>query len=71
MHQKTQLTLRTVLPSLEKKNDVAAADYLVGSIDELESHVRTHLMKEFANLSARNAAKRAQGGKKGGAADKQ
>ena len=57
-----------VLPALERRGDVAAADDLDGPLGELESHMTAQLMKAVATLSASNATKRANG--KGGAAEK-
>ena len=57
-----------VLPALERRGDVAAADDLDGPLGELESHMTTQLMKAVATLSASNPTKRTNG--KGGAAEK-
>lgn len=50
------------IPSLEKKNDMVAADDLVESIDKLDSHMNSQLMKAVATLSASNATRRAGNG---------
>lgn len=61
---------RLVLPSLEQRYDVAAADDMVEPLEKLDAHMTSQLMKAVATLSASNATKRA-GKKKGGAAGDQ
>lgn len=56
---------KLVLPTLEQKNDIPAADDLVEPMEKLDSHMSTQLMKAVATLSASNATKRAG---RGGAA---
>jgi len=58
---------KLIMPSLEKRNDVPAADDLVGPLEKLDTHMSTQLMKAVATLSASNATKRA--GKGGAAGD--
>lgn len=48
---------KMVLPSLKRRREVVAADFLDGPISKLESHMATQLMKEVATLSASNATK--------------
>lgn len=50
---------KLVLPTLEKKNDMPAADDLVEPMERLETWNATQLMKAVATLSASNATKRA------------
>lgn len=50
---------KLIMPSLEQRNDVAAADDLSEPLEKLDSHMATQLMKAVANLSASNATKRA------------
>ena len=56
---------KLVMPSLEQRNDLSAAEDLVEQMEKLEAHMSSQLMKAVANLSARNATGRAG---KGGAA---
>lgn len=59
---------KLVMPSLEQRNDVVAADDLTGPMEKLDTHMTTQLMKAVATLSASNATKRA--GKGGPAKEK-
>lgn len=52
---------KMVLPALERRGEIAAADDLDGPIAQLESHMTTQLMKAVATLHASNATKRARG----------
>lgn len=58
---------KTVLRSLECRRDVSTSDELDDTTAQLESHMNTQLLKEFATLSASNATKKAKG--KGAAED--
>lgn len=63
---------KMILPTLEKRTDVAAADNLDETMSELDSHMHTQLLKAVANLSASNATKKNKGNKgNGGNADGQ
>lgn len=63
---------KLIMPSLERRNDVAAADDLQESMNKLDTHLNTQLMKAVATLAASNATKRSGNGKKkGGPADGQ
>ena len=58
---------KMILPTLQRRNEVAAADDLTESMDNLDSHMTTHLMKAVATLGASNATKRTgKGGRAGG-----
>lgn len=59
---------KMILPGLERRGVVAAADDLEEPLETLESHMATQMMKAVATLSASNATKRA--GKGGAANDK-
>ena len=50
---------KLVMPSLEQRNDVAAAEELSEPLKTLDGHIATQLMKAVATLSASNATKRA------------
>ena len=58
---------RMILPTLQQRNEVAAADDLTEAMDKLDSHMTTQLMKAVATLNASNATKRT--GKGGPAED--
>ena len=58
---------KMILPTLQQRNDVAAADDLTEAMEKLDSHMTTQLMKAVATLSASNATKRT--GKGGSAGD--
>ena len=62
---------KLVMPTLERRYEVPAADDLQDSMAKLETHMSTQLMKAVATLAASNATKRSGGGKKGGSADGQ
>lgn len=64
---KDPVRAKLILPALEQRNDVAAADDLTESLEKLDSHMATQLMKAVATLSASNATRRA--GKSGAAKD--
>lgn len=53
---------KLVMPSLEQRNDIPAADDLVEPLEKLDVHLSTQLMKAVATLNASNATKRAGGG---------
>lgn len=56
---------KMIMPTLEQRNEVAPADDLTETMDKLDSHMTTQLMKAVATLSASNTTKKAG---KGGAA---
>lgn len=58
---------KMILPALENKGNVAAADNLDKPLGTLDSHMTTQLMKAVATLRASNATKRTGG--PGSAAD--
>ena len=58
---------KMILPTLQQRNEVAAADDLTEAMDKLDSHMTTQLMKAVATLSGSNATKR--NGKGGPAED--
>ena len=60
---------KLVMPTLQAKGDIPAADDLVEPLEKLESHMATQMMKAVATVSASNATKRSNG--KGGAAQEQ
>ncbi|CDF40814.1 unnamed protein product [Chondrus crispus] len=46
---------KLVMPSLEQRNELPAADDLVEPMEKLETHICSQLMKAVATLNARNA----------------
>lgn len=52
---------KMILPALESKGEVPAADNLDKPLGDLDSHMTTQLMKAVATLRASNATKRAGG----------
>lgn len=54
---------KMVLPTLEKRGEVVAADDLERPLADLDSHMATQLMKAVATMYASNATKKAKGGK--------
>jgi len=60
-------TAKMLLPALEHRQDLPAADNLVEDLEKLDSHMTTQLMKAVATLKTTTATKKAGG--KGGAAD--
>lgn len=60
------LQAKLVFPSLERRNDVSAADDLEEPLERLDNHKTTQLMKAVATLSASNATKRSKKGGDGG-----
>lgn len=60
--------VKMVLPSLERRGDVAASEDLIEPLEKLDSDLATPLMKAIATLGASNATKRA--GRGGAAHDK-
>eukprot|EP00737_Agarophyton_chilense_P003788 gb/GEZJ01004540.1/.p3 GENE.gb/GEZJ01004540.1/~~gb/GEZJ01004540.1/.p3 ORF type:complete len:143 (-),score=23.78 gb/GEZJ01004540.1/:3228-3656(-) len=52
---------KLMLPMLEKKGDIAAADDLEDPMGRLGSHMETQLMKAVSTLHASNATKRSRG----------
>ena len=68
MSAKDPTYAKLVMPTLERRNEIAAADDLQESMNKLETHLSTQLMKAVATLSASNATKRA--GKGGVAGEK-
>lgn len=48
---------KMILPTLQQRNEVAAADDLNEAMDKLDSHMTTQLMKALGTLSASNATK--------------
>ena len=62
---------RLVMPSLERRQDIPAADDLVEPLSKLETHMNTQLMKAVATLAASNATKESGSGNRGGAAKDQ
>ena len=65
MSPKDPTCAKLVMLTLERRNEMAAADDLQESMSKMETHLSTQLMKEVATLSASHATKRAS---KGGAA---
>ena len=49
---------KMILPTLQQRNEVAAADDLTEAMDKLDSHMSTQLMKAVATLSVSTATKR-------------
>lgn len=47
-----------IMPTLEQRNDVAAAGDLGDAKEKLDSHLTTHFVRTVATLTARNATKR-------------
>jgi hypothetical protein len=58
---KDPMHAKLIMPVLEGRNDVAAADDLDDTLEKLDSHMATQLMKAVASLSATNAVKRGNG----------
>lgn len=58
---------KLVMPSLEKRNEISAAEDMIEPLERLDSHMTTQLMKAVATLSASNATKKA--GRGGAAGD--
>jgi len=56
---------KMIMPTLERRNEIAPADDLTETLDKLDGHMTTQLMKAVAALSASNTTKKAG---KGGAA---
>jgi hypothetical protein len=52
---------RLIMPALEGRSDIAAADDLDEALSQLDSHMASQLMKAVASLSATNAVKRNNG----------
>jgi hypothetical protein len=52
---------KLIMPALESRNDAAAADDLDDTLEKLDTHMESQLMKAVASLSATNAIKRASG----------
>ena len=50
---------KLVMPSLEQRNDVDAADDLYEPLEKLDVHVETQLMKTVATLRVSKATRRA------------
>ena len=67
MASKNPMHAKLVLPSIERRGEVAMADDLDEVLATMESHLSSQMFKAVATLKASNATKRA--GKKGGAAD--
>lgn len=65
MAARDPLHAKLVMPTLEQRGEVTAADDLDASLEKLESHMATQLMKAVATLSASNATKRAGKGATG------
>ena len=62
---KDPMHARLLMPVLEGKNEISATDDLDATLDKLDTHMATQLMKAVASLSASNAVKR--GGSDGAA----
>jgi hypothetical protein len=52
---------RLIMPALEGRNDVPAAEDLADTLEKLDTHMASQLMKAVASLSATNAVKRGSG----------
>jgi hypothetical protein len=52
---------RLIMPALEGRNDVSAADDLDDNLEKLDTHMASQLIKAGASLSATNAVKRGSG----------
>jgi hypothetical protein len=52
---------KLIMPALEGRNDVAAADDLNDALEKLDTHMAFQLMKAVASLSTTNAVKRVSG----------
>lgn len=59
------LHAKLIMPTLEERGEVPAADGLNASLEKLDSHMATQLMKALATLSTSNATKRARKGANG------
>ena len=64
------VTAKMLLPALERRLDVPAADNMVEPIEKLDSHMMIQLMKVVATLKVSNEKNKASR-KKGGSADGQ
>lgn len=64
-------TAKMLQPGLERRQDMAAADDLVDTMDTLDSHMMTQLIKAVATLKASNAGKKSGSKGRGGPADGQ
>jgi hypothetical protein len=58
---KDPMHARLVMPALEGRNDVAAADDFDDTLEKLDTHMASQLMKAVSSLSATNAIKRGSG----------
>jgi hypothetical protein len=58
---KDPMHARLIIPALEGRNDVSAADDLDDTLEKLDMHMESQLMKAVASLSATNAVKRGSG----------
>jgi hypothetical protein len=58
---KDPMHARLIMPALEGRNDVSAADDLDDTLGKLDTHMASQLMKAVASLSATNAVKRGSG----------
>jgi hypothetical protein len=52
---------KLIMPALEGRNDIAAADDLDDTLKKLDTHMASQLMKAVASLSVTNAVKRGSG----------
>ena len=53
---------KMIMPTLEPRNEIAAADDLKETMEKLDTHMTTQLMKEVATLNASNSTKKARNG---------
>jgi hypothetical protein len=59
--EKDPMHARLIMPALEGRNDVSAAEDLDDTLEKLDTHMASQMMKAVASISATNAVKRGSG----------